>query len=74
MHVNDRWTGVLLYNEVVADDLPELRLRPLTANVTYYKMRNLKFMAEYTHDLQPREPLVHPVKTHTGVLGVVLAY
>ncbi|HET8760960.1 MAG TPA: hypothetical protein VFN94_07815 [Nitrospiria bacterium] len=73
VHLNDRWTGVLLYNEVVADELPELQVRTLTANLTYYKMRNLKFMAEYTHDLQPRTS-VHPGKTHTGVLGVVLAY
>lgn len=72
-HFNDRWTGVLLYNQVSSSDLPALNRRTLTANVTYYHLRNLKFLAEYTHDLQPRDT-THPEKTHTGVLGVVLAY
>ncbi|MFZ5862399.1 MAG: hypothetical protein ACOYXR_06145 [Nitrospirota bacterium] len=73
VHFNDRWTGVLLYNQVSSNDLPTLDSRTLTANVTYYHLRNLKFLAEYTHDLQPRDA-THPEKTHTGVLGVVLAY
>ncbi len=74
VHVNNRWSGALLYNEVVSADLPALEQRTLTANVTYYRMRNLKFMAEYTHDLLPTDSFGHPAKSHTGVLGVVLAY
>jgi hypothetical protein len=74
VHINSRWTGVLLYNEVVSDELPVLEQRSLTANLTYYRMRNLKFMAEYTHDLLPLEPSIHPRRNHSGVLGVVLAY
>ena len=72
-HLGDRWATVLLYNQVSSNDLPALDQQTLTANVTYYRLRNLKFLAEYTHDLQPRDAS-HPVKTHTAVLGVVLAY
>lgn len=72
-HFNERWIGVLLYNQVSSTDLPTLDNRTLTANITYYHLRNLKFLAEYTHDLQPRDS-THPQKAHTGVLGVVLAY
>jgi len=72
-HFTDRWTGVMLYNQVSSNDLPALERRTLTANLTYYHLRNLKFLAEYTHDLLPVDA-AHPTKTHTGVLGVVLAY
>jgi hypothetical protein len=73
VHFNDRWTGVLMYNQVSSNDLPALDSRTLTANVTYYYLRNVKFLAEYTHDLLPVSAS-HPEKTYTGVLGVVLAY
>jgi hypothetical protein len=74
VHLAPRWAGVLLYNEVVSPDLPTIETRTLTANVTYYRMRNLKFMAEYTRDLLPTDSSAHPAKTDTAVLGVVLAY
>lgn len=72
-HFTDRWTGVLMYNQVSSNDLPALDSRTLTANVTYYHLRNVKFLAEYTHDLQPVD-VTHPEKAYTGVVGVVLAY
>lgn len=36
-------------------------------------LRNVKFLAEYTHDLLPVDAS-HPEKAYTEVLGVVLAY
>jgi hypothetical protein len=63
-----------MYNEVVSPDLPAMEARTLTANVTYYRMRNLKFMAEYTRDLLPTDSSAHPAKTDTAVLGAVLAF
>lgn len=73
VHFNDRWTSVLLYNQVSTKDLPVIETRTVTGNLTYYRLRNLKFFIEYTHDLLGRS-IFHPVKTHSGVLGMVLAY
>jgi hypothetical protein len=69
----DDWIFSILYNGVVVQQKPEAEAQTLTANATYFIMRNLKVMAEFTGDLMSISPS-HPEKTHTGVLGLVLAF
>lgn len=67
------WIFSLLYNQVKVENRPELDARTITGNVTYYVMRNFKVMLEVTGDILKHQR-GHPVKEHTGVLGVVLAF
>jgi hypothetical protein len=70
---SDRWLAVLLYNRVSSREKPEVETSLITANLTHYLLRNFKLFVEYTHDLHPVEP-AHPSKTHTAVIGIVLAF
>jgi hypothetical protein len=70
---SDRWLAVLLYNRVSSSEKPEIESNLVTANLTHYLFRNFKLFVEYTHDLHPIEPS-HPSKTHTAVIGIVLAF
>ena len=67
------WILSLLYNRVKVDDRQELDANTITANLTYYLMRNFKLMAEFTADIESTNSF-HPEDEHTGVLGIVLAY
>ncbi|MFQ5444092.1 MAG: hypothetical protein ACE5EK_05690, partial [Nitrospinales bacterium] len=67
------WILSLLYNKVEVDQKPELDAHTMTVNFTYYIMRNLKVLAEFTGDLEDTGPN-HPEKKHTGEIGLVLAF
>lgn len=67
------WIFSLLYNKVEVDQKPELDAHTMTVNLTYYIMRNLKVLAEFTGDLEPTGPN-HLKKEHTGEIGLVLAF
>lgn len=67
------WLLSLLYNRVKVYGRQELDANTITTNLTYYLMRNLKFLVEITADIEDTNPF-HPEKEHTGVLGIVLAY
>lgn len=67
------WILTLLYNRVKVDTIPLLNAETMTANISYYIMRNFKVMLEGTGDVQPTS-INHLNKTHTGVLGLVLAF
>jgi hypothetical protein len=71
--LNDDWLLSLLHNYVDVDRKPNLDVNVVTASLTYYLMRNLKFMFEVTGDIQ-NTSVNHTKKTHTGVFGVVFAY
>jgi hypothetical protein len=71
--LNDDWMLSLLHNYVDVDRKPNLNVNVITANLSYYLMRNLKFMFEVTGDIQ-NTSANHTKKTHTGVFGVVFAY
>ncbi len=71
--LNDDWLLSLLHNYVEVDRKPDLDVHVVTANLSYYLMRNLKFIFEVTGDLQETSPS-HPEKTHTGEFGIVFAY
>ncbi|HET6370104.1 MAG TPA: hypothetical protein VFG95_02840, partial [Nitrospiria bacterium] len=61
------------YNRVSSAEKPEIESSLITANLTHYLWRNFKIFVEYTHDLHPLEA-AHPSKTHTAVIGFVLAF
>lgn len=67
------WILSLLYNRVKVYGRQELDANTVTANLTYYLMRNFKLLAEVTADIENTNRF-HPEKEHTGVLGIVLAY
>ncbi|GJL78121.1 MAG: hypothetical protein NPINA01_11100 [Nitrospinaceae bacterium] len=67
------WLLSLLYNRVKVYGRQELDANTVTANLTYYLMRNLNLLAEVTADIEDTNRF-HPEKEHTGVLGIVLAY
>ena len=69
----DNWIASLLYNRVKVYGKQELDADTLTANASYWLARNLKLMAEVTVDLE-ESSTARPEKTHTGVLGIVLAF
>ncbi len=71
--LNDDWLLSLLHNVVEVDRKPELDVNVFTVNLSYYLMRNLKFMFEITGDLQ-KTSSNHPERTHTGEFGIVFAY
>ncbi len=67
------WILSFLYNRVEVYGKGELDANTMTANLTYYLMRNFKLMAEVTADLETTGN-THPEKEHTGILGIVLAF
>jgi hypothetical protein len=71
--LNDDWILSLLHNYVEVDLRPALDVHVVTANLSYYLMRNLKFTFELTADLQATQ-VHHSQKTHTGEFGFVFAY
>lgn len=71
--IQEDWILSLLYNRVKVYGRQDLDANTITGNLSYYIMRNLKVMAEITGDIEDTNAL-HPVKEHTGVLGLVLAY
>ncbi len=71
--LNDDWLLSLLHNYVDVDRKANLDVNVVTANLSYYLMRNLKFVFEVTGDLQETSAS-HPEKTHTGEFGIVFAY
>ncbi len=71
--LNDDWILSLLHNYVEVDLRPALDVHVVTANLSYYLMRNLKFTFELTADLQATQSN-HSQKTHTGEFGFVFAY
>ena len=71
--LDDDWILSLLHNYVDVDRKPNLNVNVITVNLSYYLMRNLKFMFEFTGDIQDTS-VNHTEKTHTGVFGVVFAY
>jgi len=71
--LTDDWLLSLLHNIVEVDRKPQLDVNVATVNLSYYLMRNLKFMFEGTVDLKGKGP-GHLQKTHTGEFGIVFAY
>lgn len=71
--ITDDWVLSLLHNVVEVDRKPELDVHVATINLSYYLMRNFKFVFEFTGDLQDTGP-AHPQRTHTGEFGIVFAY
>jgi len=71
--LDDDWILSLLHNYVDVDRKPALNVHTMTANLSYYLMRNLKFVFEVTGDLQGISSN-HSEKTHTGEFGFVFAY
>ncbi|MBL7021039.1 MAG: hypothetical protein ISR86_10920 [Nitrospinaceae bacterium] len=71
--LNDDWILCLLHNYVDVDRKPTLNVNVATVNLSYYLMRNLKFVFEVTGDIQ-KVTANHPEKTHTGEFGFVFAY
>jgi hypothetical protein len=71
--LTDDWLLSLLHNYVDVDKKPNLDVHVVTANLSYYLMRNLKFVFEVTGDLQETS-VSHPERTHTGEFGIVFAY
>lgn len=71
--LNDDWILSLLHNYVNVDRKPSLNVNVATVNLSYYLMRNLKFVFEITGDIQTVS-LNHTEKTHTGEFGFVFAY
>jgi len=71
--LNDDWILSLLHNYVEVDRKRNLDVHVVTANLSYYLMRNVKFIFEVTGDLQETSAS-HPEKTHTGEFGIVFAY
>lgn len=69
----DDWIASLLYNRVKVYGRPALDANTMTLNFSYWLARNFKIMVEATADLEGTSP-ARPEKTHTGVLGIVLAY
>lgn len=69
----DNWIANLLYNKVKVDGKQELDANTLTVNFSYWLARNFKFMAEATVDMEETST-PRPEKTHSGVLGIVLAF
>ena len=69
----DNWIASLLYNRVKVYGKQLLDANTLTVNFSYWLARNFKLMAEATADLEETSP-GRTEKTHTGVLGLVLAY
>lgn len=69
----DDWIASLLYNRVKVYGKQEADANTLTINLSYWMARNFKLMAEATADLEETSS-VRPQKTHTGVLGIVLAF
>ena len=71
--VTDDWMVSALYNRVHVLGRPTLDAHTLTANLNYYFKRNFKMMVEVTGDMKSTRT-DHPTKTHTGILGLVLAF
>jgi hypothetical protein len=71
--LNDDWILSLLHNYVEVDRKPTLDVHVVTASLSYYLMRNLKFIFEVTGDLQETSSS-HTKRTHTGEFGIVFAY
>jgi len=69
----DRWIASLLYNRVKVYRKPELDANTMTANLSYWLASNFKLTAEVTGDMEKTSPL-RTQKTHTGLLGIVLAF
>ncbi|MBT5959477.1 MAG: hypothetical protein HOG63_12995 [Nitrospina sp.] len=69
----DGWIASLLYNRVKVYGKQELDANTLTVNLSYWLARNFKLTAEATADLEDTST-PRPQKTHTGVLGIVLAF
>ncbi len=70
---SDNWIASLLYNRVKVYGKQELDANTLTVNMSYWLARNFKLMAEATADMEDTST-PRPQKTHTGVLGIVLAF
>ncbi len=70
----DNWIMSLLYNRVKVYRRPDLDANTMTVNLSYWLASNLKVMAEFTGDMEDTTPVLRPEETHTGVLGIVLAY
>ncbi len=70
---SEDWLLNLLYNRVKVYGRQDLDANTMTVNLTYFLRRNFKLLAEFTGDLESTNAF-HPVKEHTGVLGIVLAY
>ena len=71
--LTDDWLLSLLHNYVDVDRKPSLDVNTITVNLSYYLMRNLKFVFEVTGDLHETSP-THREETHTGEFGFVFAY
>jgi len=71
--LNDDWILSLLHNYVDVDRKPAQNVHTATVNLSYYLMRNLKFVFELTGDFQSTSAN-HIEKTHTGEFGFVFAY
>ena len=69
----DNWIASLLYNKVKVNGNRALDASTFTVNFSYWLARNFKLMAEATADLEETST-PRPEKTHTGVLGIVLAF
>jgi hypothetical protein len=69
----DDWIASLLYNRVKVYGKQALDANTMTVNLSYWLARNFKVMAEATADLEKTSPS-RSEKTHTGVLGIVLAF
>ncbi|KMP10466.1 hypothetical protein UZ36_07510 [Candidatus Nitromaritima sp. SCGC AAA799-C22] len=67
------WIFSLLYNRVQVMGNAELDAHTMTVNISYYMMRNVKWMLEFTGDMARKRP-VHPTKQHAGVFGLVFAF
>lgn len=72
-HFSKDWKGVLLYNRVEVTEKPELTVHTVTANATYYFLRNLKMFAEYTRDLEETS-VSHPENTDHIEIGFTTAF
>ncbi|MBI1823706.1 MAG: hypothetical protein HYR80_06305 [Nitrospirae bacterium] len=72
-HFSNDWKGVLLYNRVQVTEKPELTIHTLTANATYYFLRNLKLFLEFTRDIQDTS-IIHPENTDHIELGFTTAF
>ena len=71
--LNDDWLLSLLHNYVDVDRKPTLNVNVATVNLSYYLMRNFKFIFEVTGDLQ-KVTSNHTEKIHTAEFGFVFAY
>jgi hypothetical protein len=72
-HISKDWKGILLYNRVQVSEKPDLNVHSVTANGTYYLLRNFKIFLEYTTDLEETSP-AHPEEADHIEIGFTAAF